>query len=75
MVAELVIDGLTNRGVGAQLFLSPHTIDFHLRQIYRKLGIRSRVELARLAGPARAKVLPGPAALPSAAQQHATLPR
>jgi DNA-binding CsgD family transcriptional regulator len=68
MVAELVIDGLTNRGVGAQLFLSPHTVDFHLRQIYRKLGIRSRVELARLAGPLRAKVLPRPAALPIAAQ-------
>jgi DNA-binding CsgD family transcriptional regulator len=32
-VAELVVDGLTNRGVGAQLFLSPHTVDFHLRQI------------------------------------------
>jgi len=75
MVAELVVDGLTNRGVGAQLFLSPHTIDFHLRQIYRKLGVRSRVELARLAGPARAKVLPAPAALPIAARQHATLPR
>jgi len=74
MVAELVIDGLTNRGVGAQLFLSPHTIDFHLRQIYRKLGVRSRVELARLAGPTRAKVLPGPAALPIAVQRDATLP-
>jgi DNA-binding CsgD family transcriptional regulator len=68
MVAELVTDGLTNRGVGAQLFLSPHTVDFHLRQIYRKLGIRSRVELARLAGPLRTKMLPGPAALPTAAQ-------
>jgi len=67
MVAELVIDGLTNRGAGARLFLSPHTIDFHLRQIYRKLGIRSRVELARLAGPARAKAPPSPAALPIAA--------
>jgi len=73
MVAELVVDGLTNRGVGAQLFLSPHTIDFHLRQIYRKLGVRSRVELARLAGPPRAKVLPGPAALPIAAQRDAAL--
>jgi len=67
MVAELVIDGLTNRGAGARLFLSPHTIDFHLRQIYRKLGIRSRVELARLAGPARAKAPPSPATLPIAA--------
>jgi hypothetical protein len=67
MVAELVVDGLTNRGVGARLFLSPHTVDFHLRQIYRRLGVRSRVELARLAGPACAKVLPGAAALPIAA--------
>src|SRR5689334_10500592 len=69
MVAELVTDGLTNRGAGARLFLSPHTVDFHLRQIYRKLGIRSRVELARLAGPARAKVLPVPAAQSIAAQR------
>jgi sigma-54 dependent transcriptional regulator, acetoin dehydrogenase operon transcriptional activator AcoR len=74
MVAELVTDGLTNRGAGARLFLSPHTVDFHLRQIYRKLGVRSRVELARLAGPARAKVLPGPAVLSIAAQRVATLP-
>jgi transcriptional regulator of acetoin/glycerol metabolism len=59
MVAELVIDGLTNRDAGARLFLSPHTIDFHLRQIYRRLGVRSRVELARLAGPPRPRALPG----------------
>src|SRR5260370_16837664 len=52
----------------------PHTIDFHLRQIYRRLGVRSRVQLARLAGPPRAKALPGPAALPiAAAQRDATL--
>ena len=74
MVAELVINGLTNRGVGARLFLSPHTVDFHLRQIYRRLGVRSRVELARLAGPAPAKVLPGLAAMPLAAQGVMTLP-
>ena len=75
MVAELVIDGLTNRDAGARLFLSPHTIDFHLRQIYRRLGVRSRVELARLAGPPRARALPGPAVLPTAAaQRDATLP-
>jgi DNA-binding CsgD family transcriptional regulator len=73
-VAELVIDGLTNRDAGARLFLSPHTIDFHLRQIYRELGVRSRVELARLAAPPRGKALPGPAALPIAAtQRDATL--
>jgi DNA-binding CsgD family transcriptional regulator len=57
MVAELVADGLTNRDAGARLFLSPHTIDFHLRQIYRRLGVRSRVELARLAGPSRVRAL------------------
>jgi DNA-binding CsgD family transcriptional regulator len=75
MVAELVVDGLTNRDVGARLFLSPHTIDFHLRQIYRRLGVRSRVELARLAGPRRVRALPGPAAQPTAAaQRDATLP-
>jgi DNA-binding CsgD family transcriptional regulator len=73
LVAELVVDGLTNRDAGARLFLSPHTIDFHLRQIYRKLGVRSRVELARLAGPSGANMLPGLAALPIAAQRDALL--
>lgn len=48
LVAGLVADGLTNREVARRLSLSRHTIDFHLRQIYRKLGVRSRVELARV---------------------------
>jgi DNA-binding CsgD family transcriptional regulator len=47
-VADLVAEGLTNREVATRLLLSPHTVDAHLRHIYRKLGIRSRVELARL---------------------------
>jgi DNA-binding CsgD family transcriptional regulator len=47
-VAELVAVGLTNREIGASLFLSRHTIDSHLRQIFRKLDISSRVELTRL---------------------------
>jgi DNA-binding NarL/FixJ family response regulator len=52
-VAEAVGDGLTNREVAAQLFLSVKTVDFHLQQIYRKLGIRSRTELVvRLTRPA-----------------------
>ncbi|MFD0732822.1 helix-turn-helix transcriptional regulator [Planotetraspora mira] len=48
-VASLVAHGLTNRQVATRMFLSPHTVSFHLRQVFRKLGIGSRVELARLA--------------------------
>jgi len=44
----LVALGLTNRQVGERMFLSHHTIDFHLRQIFRKLQIESRVELTRM---------------------------
>jgi len=36
-VAELVAQGLTNREVAARIFLSPHTVSFHLRKVYRKL--------------------------------------
>jgi DNA-binding CsgD family transcriptional regulator len=48
-VVELVARGATNREVADQLYLSPHTVNAHLRHIYSKLEIRSRVELARLA--------------------------
>ncbi len=46
-VAVLVADGGTNREVGARMMLSPRTIEFHLRNIYAKLGVRSRTELAK----------------------------
>jgi DNA-binding CsgD family transcriptional regulator len=46
-IAELVAEGLTNREIAARIFVSPHTVDFHLRQIYRKLSITSRIELTR----------------------------
>ena len=49
-VAELVADGLTNREVAERLFLSPHTVGTHLRHVFTKLDINSRVELTRLAG-------------------------
>ena len=42
----MVADRINNREVAAQLFLSPRTIDFHLRNIYKKLQVRSRTELA-----------------------------
>ena len=48
-VARLVADGLTNREVAERLFVSPHTVSSHLRHVFAKLGINSRVELARLA--------------------------
>ena len=47
-VAELVRQGLSNRDAAAQLFLSPRTIDFHLRNVFTKLGVSSRAELAAL---------------------------
>ena len=48
-VARLVADGLTNREVAERLFVSPHTVNGHLRHVFAKLGINSPVELARLA--------------------------
>ena len=45
-VAELVAVGSTNREVADALFVSVHTVEANLKRIYRKLGIRSRTELA-----------------------------
>jgi DNA-binding CsgD family transcriptional regulator len=48
-VAELLAGGLTNRNIADYLNLSPHTVDAHLKHIYTKLDIHSRVELTVLA--------------------------
>ncbi|HEX3278658.1 MAG TPA: AAA family ATPase [Thermoleophilaceae bacterium] len=45
-IAELARDGLSNPEIGSRLFLSPRTIEWHLRHVYSKLKIRSRRELA-----------------------------
>jgi DNA-binding CsgD family transcriptional regulator/tetratricopeptide (TPR) repeat protein len=48
-VVRLVAEGMTNRQVAGQLYVSPHTVNAHLRHAFSKLDINSRVELARLA--------------------------
>jgi DNA-binding CsgD family transcriptional regulator len=47
-VVRLVALGATNREAAQRLFLSPHTVDTHLRHAFEKVGVRSRVQLARL---------------------------
>jgi DNA-binding CsgD family transcriptional regulator len=48
-VAQLASDGKTDREIGESLFISPHTVNTHLRHIFDKLGVRSRVALTRAA--------------------------
>lgn len=48
-IVDLAAEGLSNREIGARLFLSRHTVDSHLRRIFQKVGVHSRVELAALA--------------------------
>ncbi|MGY1664294.1 AAA family ATPase [Geodermatophilus sp. SYSU D00696] len=50
-IALLAAQGASNREIAAELFLSPKTVEHHLTSVYRKRGLRSRVQLARLVPP------------------------
>jgi DNA-binding CsgD family transcriptional regulator len=47
-IARFARDGLSNPEIGARLFLSPRTVEYHLRKIFAKLNIRSRTQLHRV---------------------------
>ena len=48
-MVRLVTEGFTNREVAERLYVSPNTVSSHLRRAFEKLGINSRVALARMA--------------------------
>ncbi|MFF0013340.1 LuxR C-terminal-related transcriptional regulator [Streptomyces sp. NPDC005374] len=53
-IAHLAGSGLTNRQIAQRVYLSPHTVNYHLRKIYPRLGVGSRVELSSAMQTARA---------------------